>query len=89
MAYFRTCEYCGCSLDPGERCDCMEEHEPAYPIATADDGQMEFVFDGIDGQLEFTFGRKKDESIEDRIKNAKNNLAGMLAAGSSNKRMPA
>ena len=25
MAYFRTCEYCGCSLDPGERCDCMNE----------------------------------------------------------------
>ena len=25
MAYFRICEYCGCSLDPGERCDCMNE----------------------------------------------------------------
>lgn len=22
MAYFRTCEYCGGALDPGEKCDC-------------------------------------------------------------------
>lgn len=22
MAYFNKCEYCGASLDPGERCDC-------------------------------------------------------------------
>lgn len=25
MAYFKTCMKCGCSLDPGERCDCEEE----------------------------------------------------------------
>jgi hypothetical protein len=23
--YFSTCEYCGCNLDPGERCDCQKE----------------------------------------------------------------
>ena len=22
MAQYRTCEYCGAALDPGERCDC-------------------------------------------------------------------
>lgn len=21
--YYRTCEYCGSNLDPGERCDCQ------------------------------------------------------------------
>lgn len=25
MSYYRICPNCGCSLDPGERCDCMEE----------------------------------------------------------------
>lgn len=25
MAYFNTCSKCGCSLDPGEKCDCEEE----------------------------------------------------------------
>lgn len=24
MAYFRTCEYCGGALDPGEKCDCRQ-----------------------------------------------------------------
>lgn len=25
MAYFKVCPHCGDSLDPGERCDCLEE----------------------------------------------------------------
>lgn len=25
MAYYRSCPYCGCHLDPGERCDCQDE----------------------------------------------------------------
>lgn len=24
MAYYSTCKYCGCNLDPGEKCDCRE-----------------------------------------------------------------
>lgn len=24
MSYFNTCPACGCTLDPGERCDCIE-----------------------------------------------------------------
>lgn len=24
MAYYRTCEFCGANLDPGENCDCAE-----------------------------------------------------------------
>lgn len=29
MARFRTCPYCGSSLDPGERCDCQDKEEAA------------------------------------------------------------
>lgn len=29
MAYYRTCEFCGVHLDPGERCDCRKDQEPA------------------------------------------------------------
>ena len=25
MAYFKTCPYCGASLDPDEKCDCEKE----------------------------------------------------------------
>lgn len=27
MAYYNTCARCGCSLDPGERCDCASEEK--------------------------------------------------------------
>lgn len=31
MSYYRECPYCGCNLDPGERCDCQTQtkKEPA------------------------------------------------------------
>lgn len=55
MAYFKVCPKCGAALDPGEKCDCMEEearerqkkqefskwHYRIEPKA----GQMAFVFD--------------------------------------------
>lgn len=25
MAYYSVCPICGCSLDPGEKCDCEEQ----------------------------------------------------------------
>ena len=25
MAYYTTCPVCGCTLDPGEKCDCEEK----------------------------------------------------------------
>lgn len=25
MGFFKTCPYCGCHLDPNERCDCIED----------------------------------------------------------------
>lgn len=27
MSYYRICEVCGASLDPGEKCDCSKEQE--------------------------------------------------------------
>ena len=43
---FRTCEYCGASLDPAERCICREEEEQKHQkverlYRTGEDGQME------------------------------------------------
>lgn len=28
--YFSTCEYCGGSLDPGEKCDCRKQKNRNY-----------------------------------------------------------
>ena len=25
--YYNECPFCGCNLDPGERCDCRDEKE--------------------------------------------------------------
>ena len=27
MSYYNICEHCGSNLDPGEKCDCMEQQE--------------------------------------------------------------
>lgn len=33
MAQYRTCPYCGASLDPGEKCDCQDnEKECGLPF---------------------------------------------------------
>lgn len=29
--YFKTCEYCGAALDPGERCDCRKAKAARRP----------------------------------------------------------
>ena len=45
--YFRGCEYCGASLDPGEKCDCREKRAavviPAL-VRREEDGQLRFDF---------------------------------------------
>ena len=25
--YYNECPFCGCNLDPGDRCECRDEHE--------------------------------------------------------------
>lgn len=49
MAFYRVCDKCGCSLDPGERCDCEQEvrrtEESMKKILLTDKyGQMTFDF---------------------------------------------
>ena len=34
MAYYRVCPECGCTLDPGEPCDCRRQRIEAAPAAT-------------------------------------------------------
>ena len=49
MAYYRVCDRCGGTLDPGERCDCeMEEREREERmqklVAVSRNGQYSFRF---------------------------------------------
>ena len=49
---FRECEYCGASLDHGERCDCQEEaerkrREEKKLYRTSRDGQVVMIFGGL------------------------------------------
>lgn len=34
MSRFRECEFCGASLDPGEKCDCKYNEEASKPKAS-------------------------------------------------------
>lgn len=40
MAYYKTCPWCGASLDPGERCTCQDE-KTAPSAANTGDGKVE------------------------------------------------
>ena len=50
MAYYRICPDCGCSLDPGEKCDCenveRQQREAMERMLKEDKstGQYEFRF---------------------------------------------
>lgn len=48
--YFYTCPYCGSNLDPGERCDCidndkMQQIEYEQNTEEEQNGQIIFVFE--------------------------------------------
>ncbi len=51
MAYYRICQNCGCSLDPGEKCDCQEEKQKQSDFfaqhikVSPKSGQMAFCWD--------------------------------------------
>lgn len=55
MAYYRLCSDCGCTLDPGEKCDCRKEKERkeeerqlffSRSLKMAGDGQIAFRLSG-------------------------------------------
>lgn len=59
MAYYNICPMCGCSLDPGEKCDCEIEN------AREDEKKKEFFnrhlkMESRTGQLTFAFDRRED-----------------------------
>ena len=31
-SFYRVCEYCGCNLDPCEKCDCREAEKAEKPV---------------------------------------------------------
>lgn len=54
MAYYNVCRYCGCNLDPGEKCDCerekmIERQEMERRITISSFGQYElkFLLEGV------------------------------------------
>ncbi len=55
MGIFRTCEYCGAHLDPGEPCDCREEEAAVGERCTCHGAALH-----IDSQ----YNHKKEESTD-------------------------
>lgn len=48
--FFRTCNYCGAALDPGEKCDCQDQKQQRdeqirKALRMGPWGQMEFKED--------------------------------------------
>ena len=49
MAFYKTCNLCGATLDPGENCDCEEQREREVKrmegmFQTGKNGQMQLLF---------------------------------------------
>jgi len=58
MAYYNVCPDCGCTLDPGEKCDCRKEKAKEQEFFSRhlkterEAGQLAFVFDSREGSHE-------------------------------------
>lgn len=62
--YYRTCPFCGCNLDPGERCDCGDERKEVknhviirpgndglqYVQASPPPGRLRRIYNNVDGK---------------------------------------
>ena len=60
MAYYRECDKCGCSLDPGERCDCEQESQ------RKEQERQKMIFIGHNGQMTFAL-TKEERSLEKAV----------------------
>lgn len=40
MSYYNVCEHCGSNLDPGEKCDCMEQQEGKETVTNCNQLKM-------------------------------------------------
>ena len=43
MAFYRVCQFCGCSLDPGEQCDCQKEETKIVEIESKKKGKRNIL----------------------------------------------
>ena len=65
MAYYHTCQKCGCNLDPGEKCDCeqeaaeMERYFLEHVVTNPITGQMRLDWDGKDVRNEKTVNKHR------------------------------
>lgn len=60
MAFYRTCPLCGGNLDPGERCDCIQEK------LQKEQAMQNLLKIGKSNQLEFNFekgGNKSEKAV--------------------------
>lgn len=57
MAYFRECSHCGATLDPGERCDCIERETRARL------NWQNMTYIDVTGQIKFKL-KEKEEVLE-------------------------
>lgn len=55
MAYFYTCDICGCNLDPGEKCDCNSKK-----VAQEEYLSKVIKQNDVNGQMTFDFDRKEN-----------------------------
>lgn len=53
--YYRVCSICGASLDPGERCDCLEIRKKQL------ENIQRFIKPGKNGQFVMNFQEQEEE----------------------------
>ena len=39
--FYKICDQCGATLDPGERCDCQDKEKAAPDVTSIQDGKGE------------------------------------------------
>ena len=58
MAYYKVCDLCGATLDPGEKCDCNENSAP--DVEDPEAAQMKIIKDNLADPNNFVNKRSKE-----------------------------